>query len=123
MSLTRWRDCRKFKIFLKSNFLDFVEPYDLYMADRGFNIKEDLLMKKAELLIPPGARGREQLSEKDVTITKVIANLRIHVERAIERLRRFSILKGTIPLSLLPLTDDIIRTCAGLCNLLDPLVK
>ncbi len=79
-------------IVTKSGFLDTVEPYDLYMADRGFTIADDLLLKRAELLIPPGARGREQMSTADVHKTKVVANLRIHVERAIERLKRNRIL-------------------------------
>ena len=90
------------------------------MAGRGFNIADDLLTKHARLVIPPGARGKEQ-SGPDVEKTKFIANLRIHVEWAIERLKRFRILKGVLPLVLLPLSDNIIMTCAGLCNLLDPL--
>jgi hypothetical protein len=110
-------------IVQKSIFLDTVEPYDLYMADRGFPIADDLLTKYATLVIPPGARGKEQMSGSDVVKTKVVANLRIHVERAIERLKRFRILKGVMPITLVPLSDNIIMTCAGLCNLLDPLVK
>ena len=39
-------------------------------------------MKRAQIVIPPGARGKEQMSGKDVQKTKKIANLRIHVERA-----------------------------------------
>ena len=95
----------------------------MYMADRGFDIVNDLLMKRAELVIPPGAGGKEQMAGSDVKKTKVVANLRIHVERAIERLKRFRLLKGILPISLLPLADDIITSCAGLCNLLEPLVK
>ena len=47
-------------IVINSSFLDHVEPYDVYMADRGFPIAEDLAQKKSELVIPPGARGKEQ---------------------------------------------------------------
>jgi len=69
-------------IVSNSLFLSHVEQYDLYMADRGFNITDELLMKRAQIVIPPGARGKEQMSGKDVQKTKKIANLRIHVERA-----------------------------------------
>ena len=110
-------------IVLNSGFLATVEPHDLYMADRGFAIADDLLLHKAELVIPPGASGKKQMTAKDVEKTKVVANLRIHVERAIERIKRFRLLKYTLPISLLPLADDIIQACAGLCNLLDPLVR
>ena len=40
-------------IMRDSGFLDFVGPYDEIMADRGFKISEDLMMKMATLCIPP----------------------------------------------------------------------
>jgi len=40
-------------ITLHSGFLDLIEPYDKVMADRGFQIREDLALLNAELLIPP----------------------------------------------------------------------
>jgi len=57
-----------------SGFLDLVEEYDSYMADRGFPIAADLLERKAELLIPPGARGSEQMTAQQVEKTQKIAN-------------------------------------------------
>jgi len=33
--------------------LECIEPYDLVMADRGFTIREDLLFRQADLVIPP----------------------------------------------------------------------
>ena len=110
-------------IVMNSGFMDTVEQYDQYLADRGFTIAADLLDKLAELAIPPGARGQSTQSASDVGKTKVIANLRIHVERAIERIKRFRLIKGVLPISLLPLIDDILIVCAGLCNLDSPLVQ
>ena len=55
--------------------------------------------------------------------TREIANLRSHVERAIDRMKSFRILKNTFPLTLLPLADDIVRSCAALCNIQPPLIK
>ena len=106
-----------------SGFLDLVEEYDSYMADRGFPIAADLLERKAELLIPPGARGSEQMTAQQVEKTQKIANLRIHVERAIRRLKLYKIFTGILPITLLPLIDDMLTCCAGLCNLQNPLVK
>ena len=59
---------------------------------------------------------------EDVARTKQVANLRIHVERAINRVKWFDIFAGTLPITLAPLLDDIAIVCAALCNLLDPLV-
>ena len=93
------------------------------MADRGFQIQEDLLYYYCRLSIPPGARIKAQMIKTECSKTKDIANLRIHVERAINRIKTFRILKNTIPLTLIPLADDIISTCAALCNIQAPLIR
>ena len=74
------------------------------------------------LNIPPFLDGKKQLSSGDVENGRKIASLRIHVERAIGRIKCFSILKGTIPISLARLTDHIISVCAFLTNFGPPLV-
>ena len=107
----------------ESGFLDLLEPTDLIVADRGFTIKEDLMVRGATLEIPPPSSGLEQMSKDKVIVTKKIANTRIHVERAISRMKVFSILRQTLPIALVPLIDDILVVCAGISNLLPPLVQ
>ena len=106
-----------------SGFLDLIEPGDLIMADRGFTIREDLMLRNATLYIPPPSAGLEQQTKENVLKTKKIANARIHVERAIGRLKWFNLLRNTIQITLIPLIDDILIVCAALCNLLPPLVN
>ena len=86
------------------------------MADRGFQIQEDLLLRFCRLVVPPGARVKSQMTKSEVKKTKAIANLQIHVERAINRIKSFRILKGTIPITMISHIDDIVKTCAALCN-------
>ena len=93
------------------------------MADRGFQIQEDLLHYYCKLSVPPGARVKSQMRTEECRKTKEVANLRIHVERAINRIKEFKILKTICPINMLPLADDIVRTCASLCNLQPPLIK
>ena len=107
----------------ESGFLDKVEPGDLILADRGFPLREDLVMKGATLKIPPPSTGIEQMTQENVRVTKKIANARIHVERAIGRMKNFALLRHTMPITLLPIADDIVTVCACLCNFLPPLVK
>lgn len=57
------------------------------MADRGFPIREELTLLRAELLIPPGRRRVSELSASDVSKTKAIANRHIYVEQAIHRMK------------------------------------
>ena len=52
------------------------------MADRGFKIKEYLLIKRCTLAIPPRAAKGNQMTERDIKETKHIANVRIYVEQA-----------------------------------------
>ena len=92
------------------------------MADRGFTIKDMLQELKIELNLPPFMEGRKQLPAGEVQEGRKIASLRIHVERAIGRLKHFGILSETIPLNLSRLTNQIVHVCAFLCNFQPALV-
>ncbi|XP_038069889.1 uncharacterized protein LOC119739132 [Patiria miniata] len=100
-----------------SGFLDHLLPGDEVLADRAFTI-EDILPHGVKLSIPAFTRGLKdrRLPEESVTETRRIANVRIHVERAIRRLKCFKILANIIPMRVKNV-DDILITCAGLCNL------
>ena len=104
-----------------SGFYDLLERDDEVMADRGFQIQEDLFLHFCRLVLSRGARVKSQsLRLKKI---KEVANLRIHVERAINRIKYFMILKGTIPVTMIQHVDDIILTSVGLCNLKRQLKK
>ena len=110
-------------IVRNSGFLDLLEPYDTIMADRGFKIKSDLLMKRCFLAIPPSAARGTQMTQPDIRTTNRVANVRIFVEKAIARVKWFHILKREMSLLEMPLVDDIVITCCALVNLLPPLVE
>jgi len=61
------------------------------MADRGFNPLAVSLLEAGILYVaPPSTRaGEEQFTAEDAEISKEVANLRIHVERAIGALREW----------------------------------
>ena len=96
-------------------------PYDEVMADRGFKIREGLMMRMVTLCIPPSAAASMQMLPAEIRKTSNIANVRIYVEQAIGRVKVFQILKHELVISLLPLADDIVRVCCALCNILPPL--
>ena len=62
------------------------------MADRGFTIKDMLKEFGIELNIPQFMEGCAQLSLKEVQEGRKIASVRIHVERAVGRMKNFAIL-------------------------------
>ena len=75
------------------------------------------------LVVPPGARVKSQMTEAECKKTKEVANLRIHVERAINRIKFYRILKNVLPITMLQHIDDIVRSCAALCNLKPVLIR
>ena len=86
------------------------------MADRGFTIRDQLKEVGAELNIPPFMEGRSQLPATEVLEGRKIASLRIHVERAIARIKNFTILKGSLPITLTRIANKIVCVCCWLVN-------
>ena len=74
-----------------SGILDLLEEGDSAMADRGFDIKEDLDLLGVRLNIPQFMKGKKQLNDEELVETRRIATLRIHIERAMEQLKNFHI--------------------------------
>jgi len=93
------------------------------MADRGFQIKEELLLHRATLVVPPSARVKSQMTSSECKKTSKVANLRIHIEPVINRIKSYRILKSTLLITMSPHIDDIILTCAALCNIKPQLIS
>ena len=81
---------------------------DTIMADNGFDIEEEL--KKIGL----------QLNE--VIKTQTIAKHRIHVERAIGKVRNFLIFKTRLPISSLGTINQLWTVCCLLSNFMNPIL-
>ena len=98
-----------------SGFLNLMEPGDEIMADTVFpQIKSELLKRQSLLIMPPFAFN-PQFTRKEVLERYSIAAVRIHVERAIQRLKTFRTLEH-IPHELFPYIDKVMRVVAVLAN-------
>ena len=86
------------------------------MADRGFTIKDQLDVVGATLNLPPFMEGRKQLSADDVLRGRQIASVRIHVERVIGRIKNYTILKNTLPITMARIANQIVCVCVWLIN-------
>ena len=111
------------EIVTRSGFLDqqFNEG-DSVMADKGFTI-QDLLPLGVSLNIPPFLGTDVQMSQEDIIKTQQIASVRIHIERAINRIKNYQIWNGVVPLSLIGVVNQMWSVCAFLCNAQDPLIS
>ncbi|XP_026113187.1 uncharacterized protein LOC113091771 [Carassius auratus] len=105
-----------------SGILEYPHPGDEVMVDRGFLIRDLLFERKVNMIIPHFA-NKMQLTEEKVTCSRRIANVRIHVERAIRRLKVYKVLSQTLPITLMPKIDKILRICAALVNLRGDLIR
>lgn len=82
------------KLVQISGLLEKLEPGDEIMADKGFLIQDILASLGVHSNVPPLMKSNSQMATEDVIKTKKIALLRIHVERAIGRIKEFHILQG-----------------------------
>ena len=106
----------------KSGLLDLLEPGDNVMADRGFDVGNILQHRGVTLNIPPFLGQRDQLAIWEVEATRRIASLRIHVERAIGRIKNYRLLQLPFPLTLADLASDIVCVCSYLTNFCKPII-
>ena len=65
------------------------------MADKGCDIEDLLSSKQVSLNLPSSLQNQTQFSAQDVLQTKTFAKVRIHVERAIRRIKEFHYLTLT----------------------------
>ena len=101
--------------------LDLLEAGDDLMADRGFDIEEEL-PKGVTLNIPPFLNGKKQLTLEKELETRRIASVRVHVERATERIKNYKILQTVFQLSMAADFNKIWVICCYLVNFLSPLI-
>ena len=105
-----------------SGIIDLLEPNDSVMADKGFDIEGMLRERGVGLNLPPFLQSRDQFTAKQVHETKTIAKLRIHVERAIRRIKEFHIFDSPVPLSMVGTVNQIYTVVCLLTNFQGPLI-
>ena len=106
-----------------SGLFNLLEVGDHVMADKGFDIVYDVMSIGVKLNVPPKLkRANTQMPKSHVITTRKIASLRIHVERAIQRIKIYRILSSEVPLSLSHSVEHIWGICCALSLFNPPLV-
>jgi hypothetical protein len=107
-------------------YLDSIPENSVILADRGFKfLEEELQQRNCSLVRPPSVGAEDVLSEKESTLTKQVAALRIVVERVIGRLREFLFLTphSVIDIKILSTLNNSVRVACGLVNLQGKITK
>ena len=110
---------------MNSGLLTLLEPGDVVLADRGFDIADDIALHGAKLEIPSFTRGKKQLAMEEVEFSR-LSKVRIHVERVIGLLKnKYTILQSILPVTMLhynkecgtSVVDEVVHVCAALIYL------
>lgn len=107
------------EIVKQSGVLQHLAPGDMVLADKGFVIN-DLMPPGVSVNVPPFL-VRSQFTKEEVMMTTRIARARIHVERAIERIKNFKILSN-IPAHYRSWARKIFQLCSALVNMQTPII-
>lgn len=111
-------------ITVLSGFLDLISTDDVILADKGFpGIRASVTQKDAVLVMPPFSSGNIPFTLEEIDDSYHISNVRVHVERAIQRVKIFAILRNRIPVSLIPAMSQVFHMCCVLANLQPHIVK
>jgi len=109
-------------IFVESNILEKCDIGDGVMADKGFLIEEECSRAGVKLFRPPFLKKNKQLSFEDGIMNTDIARARVHIERAIQRLKIFHVLKNNMPWKCLSKIDKIVYIIQGVPQISQPII-
>ena len=112
-------------IVRNSEVLNKAEFSDAVMTDKGFEIEEDCqTLLSVKLIRPPFLRKKAALKKSEALENESIASARVHVERVIQRMKTYTILKKqTMSWELANRADKILHVVCGLVNLQKPIIQ
>ncbi|XP_077557869.1 uncharacterized protein LOC144173249 [Haemaphysalis longicornis] len=119
------------EVTLRSGLLDKVTQGDVFLVDRGFRCNDMFAARGATLLMPSLTKKRAQLPGAEVTTSRKLSRVRIHVERAIQRLKVFRIFQTVLPLNFVrragdkdfATMDKVAVVCSAFVNLQTPIIN
>ena len=113
------------EIVERSGLLDpkMFDDGDEIMADKGFNIRDLSDKIGVKLNLPIFLGSRPQFEATETVIDQKIASNRIHVERFINKVKKFRLIDGTIPLSLHGSVNQIWRVAVLLTLFHFPIIS
>ncbi|XP_052131100.1 uncharacterized protein LOC113217046 [Frankliniella occidentalis] len=109
--------CSDKHMIRECGFLDLLQEDDGVMVDRGFDIEPELNKIKCHLYMPPFKGKRKHVTAREEMKSKAITSVRAFVEIANSRIRDFRLIRGVIPMKLLPVMDDLVLIACMLTNM------
>ena len=95
----------------------------MWMVDKGFLIHDLAEPLGVTINMPKFVGSDEQMSADDVVHTQEVASQRIHIERAINKVKNFHIFDRPVPLSMLGSVNQMWAVCALLTLFQNPIIS
>ncbi|KAJ8914720.1 hypothetical protein NQ315_017430 [Exocentrus adspersus] len=107
----------------QSGLINKLEAHiDSIMVDKGFLIDEICENNFIKIIRPSFLRKKKQFTAEEAQFNKNISRARVHVERANQRIRLFTIFNGPFPWSLVQYMDEIFTVACAVVNLQNPVL-
>ncbi|KAH9374685.1 hypothetical protein HPB48_000158 [Haemaphysalis longicornis] len=88
---------RTHKLPLIPDFWRRIEPEDVILADKGFpGIRAPREGQQGIVVLPPFSKGNVQFTYEELQQTYHIAQVRIHVESVIQRIKIYNVLNNRV---------------------------
>ena len=95
----------------------------MWLVDKGFLIQDLADHLGVQVNMPTFVGKSAQLSANDVFQTQVVASERIHIERAINKIKKIHIFDRAVPLSMISSVNEIWAFCAYLTLFQRPIIS
>ncbi|XP_026285706.2 uncharacterized protein LOC113211529 [Frankliniella occidentalis] len=105
-----------------SGLYELCEFGDAIMVDKGFAIEDECQKYLLTMIRPPFLRQKGKFTRAEAVQCAKIARARVHVERVIQRIREYSMLKNKLQWRLTPYIDDVLMIVCALVNLSPPVL-
>lgn len=103
--------CSDKVITANSVFLDCLRPGDEVMADRGFVIQDLLYERKVKLTLPEFTKKGNCQKRTPQTLGALLMYVSM-LNGVLHRLKNFINISQTVPITLAPKFDKVLRVCA-----------
>lgn len=111
------------ELFLQSDMITLLDKGDLILADRGFIIQKELEKEGCTLITPHYLANKIQFTRTERTENKCVAHHRVHIERAIGRIKNFKYFEGAVPNCSINSTNKYFYILAFFINFSTPLFE
>ena len=111
------------EILCDCGILSLAKTVERWLADKGFIVQHILDDYGVRTENPVKLKGKKQFSVEEDILNRKNSQVRVHVERAIRRVKVFRILRGKLTLRYTRLLSKIWKVCCWITAFLPPLIK